>query len=148
MSRSLGLTVATALLCSTLALADWPVFRGDALMTGAGTAKLPDQLEVKWAFQTGEGKKTDAIESAPAVVGGVVYVSSLDKHLYALDLATGKQKWKTKLSYMKASPAVKNSRVRMISSTGINAATCCRLRNTNVATASFCDCSSASRSSA
>jgi outer membrane protein assembly factor BamB len=111
MSRSLALTIATALLCSSLAAADWPVFRGDALMTGAGSAKLPDQLEVKWTFKTGNGKKTDAIESAPAVVAGVVYVSSLDKHLYAIDLATGKQKWKSKLSYMKASPAVKNGRV-------------------------------------
>jgi outer membrane protein assembly factor BamB len=92
-------------------LADWPLFRGDALMSGVGDAKLPDQLEVRWVFKTGDGKKTDAIESAPAVVGGVVYVSSLDKHLYAIDLATGKQKWKTKLSYMKASPAVKGGRV-------------------------------------
>jgi outer membrane protein assembly factor BamB len=105
---ALPLTLTLAL---SLPAADWPVFRGDALMTGAGTAKLPDQLEVKWAFQTGEGKKRDAIESAPAVVGGIVYVSSLDRHLYAIDLTTGKQKWKTKLSFMKASPAVKNGRV-------------------------------------
>ena len=37
--------------------ADWPVFRGDALMTGVGTAKLPDQLEVKWTFKTGEARR-------------------------------------------------------------------------------------------
>jgi outer membrane protein assembly factor BamB len=106
----LALPLALALTL-VLPAADWPVFRGDAHMTGVGDAKLPDQLEVRWKFQTGEGKKVDSIESAPAVVGGVVYVSSLDKHLYAIDLATGKQKWKTKLSYMKASPAVKNGRV-------------------------------------
>ena len=47
----------------------------------------------------------------PAIVDGVVYVASLDKHLYAIDLPTGKQKWKTKLGYMKASPAVKGDRV-------------------------------------
>jgi outer membrane protein assembly factor BamB len=111
MSRLLVAAVAVALLCSSSTHADWPVFRGDALMTGVGDAKLPDQLEVRWVFKTGEGKKSDAIESAPAVVGGVVYVSSLDKHLYAIDLATGKQKWKTKLGYMKASPAVKGGRV-------------------------------------
>jgi outer membrane protein assembly factor BamB len=75
-------------------------------MTGAGDAKLPDQLEVRWTFKTG-----DAIESAPAIVDGVAYVSSLDKHLYAIELASGKEKWKTKLSYMKASPSVKGGRV-------------------------------------
>jgi outer membrane protein assembly factor BamB len=96
----------TLTLTLTLVAADWPVFRGDALMTGAGGAKLPDQLEVRWTFKT-----ADAIESAPAVVDGVVYVCSLDRHLYAIDLASGRQKWKTKLSYMKASPAVKGGRV-------------------------------------
>ncbi|HVL13355.1 MAG TPA: PQQ-binding-like beta-propeller repeat protein [Gemmata sp.] len=110
MSRLLCLTAAVTLV-SAASAADWPVFRGDALMTGAGEAKLPDQLGVRWKFQTGEGKKTDAIESAPAIAGGLAYVSSLDKHLYAIDVATGQQKWKTKLSYMKASPAVKGGRV-------------------------------------
>jgi eukaryotic-like serine/threonine-protein kinase len=93
-------------LSSTDIRADWPVFRGDALMSGVGTAKLPDQLEEKWTFKTG-----NAIESAPAVVNGTVYVASLDKHLYAVELATGKQKWKVKLGAMRASPSVKGDRV-------------------------------------
>jgi outer membrane protein assembly factor BamB len=99
-----------ATLISTLAasplFADWPLFRGDPLMSGVGTAKLPDQLEERWAFKCG-----NSVEGAPAVAGGTVYVSSTDKHLYALDLAAGTQKWKTKLSAMKASPAVKGDRV-------------------------------------
>jgi len=85
------------------------VFRGNPLMTGVAPPNptpFPDKLEEKWTFKTG-----DAIESAPAVVGGVVYVSSLDKHLYAIDLATGKQKWKQKLGYMRASPSVKGDRI-------------------------------------
>ena len=85
---------------SPLALADWPLFRGDALMTGTGSAKLPDKLEVKWEFKAG-----DAVEGAPAIVGGVAYVASFDKHLYALDLATGKQKWKVKIGATKAPAA-------------------------------------------
>ncbi len=40
-----------------------------------------------------------------------MYVASLDKHLYALDLAKGKQKWKVKLGAMKASPSVRGDRV-------------------------------------
>lgn len=88
------------------ATADWPLFRGDPLMTGVGTARLPDQLAERWTFKTG-----DSIEGAPAVAGGVVYVGSFDKHLYALDLATGKEKWKAKLGHIKASPSVKDGRV-------------------------------------
>lgn len=86
--------------------ADWPVFRGDATMTGVGTAKLPDQLEERWTFKTGS-----AVEGAPVIAEGVVYIASLDKHLYAIDLATGKQKWKVKLGAMRASPGVKGGRV-------------------------------------
>lgn len=75
-------------------------------MTGTATATLPDQLAERWTFQTG-----NAIEGAPAIVGNVVYVASMDKFLYALDLATGQQKWKTNLGLVKASPAVANGRV-------------------------------------
>jgi outer membrane protein assembly factor BamB len=76
-------------------------------MTGVGTAKLPDQLDERWTFKTG-----NAIDGAPAIAGGVVYVASADKHVYAVDLKTGKQKWKQKLgSPIKASPAVRDNRV-------------------------------------
>src|SRR5262245_27943273 len=67
---------------------EWPVFRGNALMTGAGQAKLPDQLEEKWTF-----KCKDEVEGAPAIVDGTVYVASFDKFVYAIDLANGKEKW-------------------------------------------------------
>jgi outer membrane protein assembly factor BamB len=91
---------------ASIADADWPLFRGNALMTGVGAAKLPEQLDERWTFKAG-----DMIEGAPAIVDGVVYAASLDKHLYALDLATGKQKWKVKLGASKASPSVKAGRV-------------------------------------
>ena len=85
---------------SQFAPADWPVFRGDALMTGVGNGQAARTSSTsKWTFKTGDGKRTGGIEGAPAIVGGVVYVASLDKHLYAIDLATGKQKWKAKLGY-------------------------------------------------
>jgi len=104
MPRFLPAVLALALVSP--ALADWPLFRGDATMTGTGTAKLPDQLEERWTFKTG-----NAIEGAPVIVNGIVYVASLDKHMYALDLITGKQKWKVKLGAMKASPSVKGDRI-------------------------------------
>jgi outer membrane protein assembly factor BamB len=86
--------------------ADWPVFRGDARMTGISASKLPDKLDERWAF-----KCKEAVESAPAIADGVVYVASADKHLYALDLATGKEKWKALLGPMKSAPAVHKGRV-------------------------------------
>lgn len=110
MYRLVPAALLTALLCPPLVSADWPVFRGGPLMTGAATAKLPDQLEERWAFSAGNAK-SGGIEGAPAIVGDTVYVGSLDKHLYALELATGKQKWKVKLGPMKASPSVKGDRV-------------------------------------
>ncbi len=106
MYRRLLALSALLVLLPAPARADWLVARGDALMSGVGNAKLPDTLEQRWTFKTG-----DAIEGAPVIAGGTAYVASLDKHLYAIDLATGKQKWKVKLSHLKASPAVKGDRI-------------------------------------
>lgn len=85
---------------------DWPVFRGSPQGTGVSEVKLPDPLTERWVF-----KCKDSVEGAPAVVDGVAYIASTDKHLYAVDLDTGKEKWKRKLGILKASPAVKDGRV-------------------------------------
>src|SRR4051812_27771836 len=97
---------AAVVLLSSAASADWPLFRGNALMTGVGEAKLPDKLEERWVFKCG-----NAVEASPAIVNGVAYVPSFDKHLYALDLATGQPKWKVKLGATKASPSVRGDRL-------------------------------------
>src|SRR4051812_13602750 len=74
-----------------LVAADWPIFRGNPLQTGISKDTLPDQLEILWKFETG-----DAVESTAAIVDGIVYIASLDQHLYALDLKDGKLLWKYK----------------------------------------------------
>lgn len=112
MSRAV-LALSLALTLTLPLRADWPLFRGDATMTGAAgprPAPLPDRLDVRWEFKTGD-KRSRGIEGAPAIVGGVAYLATLDKNLYAIDVETGKEKWKTKLGYMKASPAVKDGKV-------------------------------------
>lgn len=87
--------------------ADWPLFRGNPAMSGTAEIQLPDKLEERWTFKTG-----NAIEGAPAVVNGVVYIASADKHMYAVDLKTGMQKWKTSLGTpIKASPAIRGDRL-------------------------------------
>jgi outer membrane protein assembly factor BamB len=94
--------------------ADWPVFRGNARQTGAAAARLPDKLEVLWTFATKE-----SIEGGAAVAGGVVYVGSCDENLYALDLASGAEKWKYKAGPIKAPPAFADGRVFVGDSDGM-----------------------------
>src|SRR5262245_34437400 len=79
------------------AAADWPLFRGNPLQTGVASSALPADLVVRWKFKT-----KDSIEAAAAIVDGVVYAGSFDEHLYALDLKTGKEKWKVKLGAIRA----------------------------------------------
>jgi len=63
---------------------------------------MAEKTPLKWKFQTG-----DSIYSSPAVVDGVVYFGSRDKHLYAVDTKTGEEKWKFKTgSSIWSSPAV------------------------------------------
>src|SRR5262245_43401753 len=72
--------------------ADWPMFRGNALLSGVATSKLPEKLALLWTFQA-EGKN-ESIESSPAVAHGVVYIGTIGGYLHAIDLGTGKGKWK------------------------------------------------------
>src|SRR3972149_7524399 len=69
---------------------DVPMFRGNAARTGVnpgpGVGSPPQLL---WHFQTG-----DDIYSSPTVVDGLVYVGSMDGHVYALDAATGQEHWR------------------------------------------------------
>jgi outer membrane protein assembly factor BamB len=80
---------------------DWPLFRGNALQTGVTAAALPDKLVELWTFPT-----KDSVEAAVAVANGVVYLGSMDEHLYALDLEKGAEKWKYKGGPFKAPPSV------------------------------------------
>jgi len=88
---------------------DWPQFRGNSTLSGVTTAALPATLKVLWTYDAGE-----SIESSAAIVGGVVYVGAQTKDdtgvLLALDLETGKEKWKypTPRGIQESSPAVAN----------------------------------------
>jgi outer membrane protein assembly factor BamB len=86
-----------------LVKASWPTSRMDGQQRGVAEVLLPDTLVELWKFKTG-----DAIENAVAVADGVVYVGSMDEHLYAVDLASGKRKWKYKGGPFKAAPAVRD----------------------------------------
>ena len=80
------------------------MFRGDLAHTGVYKAQgIPRFSQVKWKFHT-DGQ----VISSPAVADGMVFVGSTDGNLYAVDLASGAQKWK--LVYWSASDVVTRGR--------------------------------------
>ena len=100
---------------------EWTTYGGDLANTRYSTLKQIDtktvkDLKVAWAFPLGvlEGQET-----TPLVVGGTMYVTSPKgpKFVYALDAATGAEKWR----YAPELPA------------DVAAAVCCGLVNRGVA---------------
>ena len=86
---------------------DWPSFRGNRQLTGVSTSALPENLELLWTFEAGDG-----IESTAAIYKGVAYFGARDGYLYAVILDTGKLKWKYQaLDEIKSSPAVSKDSV-------------------------------------
>ena len=88
---------ALALLLAALpyAAAAQTMFRGDAARTGVAASAAPrTPPRVKWTFPTG-----DRVVSSPVLHDGVVYVGSDDGHVYAIDAASGRQRWMFKTGY-------------------------------------------------
>lgn len=93
----------------------WPIFRGDAALTGRGAGNLPDVLTLAWKFQT-----EDSVRSTPIVVEKKVFVSSMDKHLYAIDLETGTELWNFIANdELEASPLYYNGFIYIGSNSGL-----------------------------
>ena len=83
-------------------LAAWPMFRGDQGLTGVTASRLPEALELRWTFKTGQ-----AIKSSAAIAANRVFVGSDDSTLYALSAETGKPLWTFKAGQgIEASPLV------------------------------------------
>ena len=94
-------------------------FHGNNARDGAYSSAGPSKFTgIKWAFKTGA-----PIVASPAIADGVIYISSLDTHLYAVDQVTGKEKWKFKSALpIASSPAVADGKLFFVSSTGALAA--------------------------
>ena len=79
-----------------VASGDVPMFRGNPARTGEMPGPGPDprgEIVEHWTFSTGVSDIRGVISSSPTVVDGVVYVGSLDSNLYAIDAASGQQRW-------------------------------------------------------
>src|SRR5262245_15919673 len=68
---------------------EWRQFRGSPQLIGVAPVAPPATLKVLWTYDGG-----DIIESSAAIAGGVVYVGAGNGDLLALDLASGKLRWK------------------------------------------------------
>lgn len=69
----------------------WPQFGYDPQNTGwnpKGTGPARDITE-RWSFDTQGG-----IESSPTIAENTLYITSLDRHVYALDATTGEEIWR------------------------------------------------------
>src|SRR5258708_6404785 len=82
--------------------AGWPQFRGNARLTGVAS-DAPATLSLKWTYEGGE-----SFESSPAIADGVVYAGAGNGDLLAIDLETGKLRWKYSTGNLigESSPAV------------------------------------------
>jgi outer membrane protein assembly factor BamB len=72
---------------------DWPTYGHDAQHTFSTRTTLTEQsaatLKRRWFLPTGT-----AVTATPTVVNGTVYVGSWDQQFYAVNLYTGKVKWR------------------------------------------------------
>jgi outer membrane protein assembly factor BamB len=94
-------------------------FHGNVARTGVYESAGPTQFKgVKWLFKTG-----GAIVSSPVIADGIVYITSTDGHVFAIDQETGKEKWNFKSRMPIAStPAVSSGTLYFVSSAGSLAA--------------------------
>lgn len=105
----LALAPAAALAGPVAATAGWAQVGYSAQHTGFNphehvlSPRDVEHVGRAWSYRTGGG-----VFNSPAVAGGVVYASSADGQLYALDAATGARLWSTPGYY---SPAVAGGRV-------------------------------------
>jgi len=79
----------------------WSVYRGDKGSTGYSALNQINKsnlgkLELAWTYHTGDASEGNrsTMECNPIVVNGLMYVTSPQLKLIALDPATGKEKWR------------------------------------------------------
>lgn len=91
------------------------MFRGDFSHSGVyASDKAPALDRVVWRFKTGA-----KVLSSPAVAGGIVYVGSADRVVYALNAADGSMRWQYKTQgAVNSSPAVSADTVFVASADG------------------------------
>src|SRR5687767_14281690 len=77
----------------------WPVYGGEdnihfSTLTGIDTTNV-HQLQVAWEYHTGDADTVhkSQIQCNPIIIDGVLYGTTAQMKLFAVDAATGQQKW-------------------------------------------------------
>lgn len=89
---------------STSQNCDWPSYRCNGSNTGAVLSDCsPDdsQLQLKWQFAA-----NGAVIQSPVTSGGKVYIGSIGKMFYCIDISTGKELWHHDIVDEVTTPAV------------------------------------------
>ncbi len=96
--------VALFLLAVSAPAADWPTYRADAARSGYTPETIPNQLRLRWKFDTGAAPRPAwpmsqrmeyDLAFQPILVGDfVIFGSSADDQVYALDATTGAVRWR------------------------------------------------------
>jgi polyvinyl alcohol dehydrogenase (cytochrome) len=96
---------------------DWPSYGHDAQHTFHGRTTLTEAsvktLRQAWFFPTG-----DSVTATPTVVGDTVYAGSWDDYFYAVNLQTGRLRWKVHLSAQNAITPYPGQNPRDVTSDG------------------------------
>src|SRR5437879_6165498 len=91
--------------------ADFAAFRDGGGLTGEAPAIAAPPMKLRWTYQTDE-KRHASVESAATISGDTVYVADDSGTLHAIDLATGKNRWKNvSEGGFATTPLVMNGRV-------------------------------------
>jgi outer membrane protein assembly factor BamB len=88
----LFLLTAGCLLPASLALADWPLVRGDQKASGVATCTLPARPRVIWEYKLPDG----GFEATAVIASSVVYLGDVDGGFHAIDLVKGQPIWTCK----------------------------------------------------
>lgn len=80
---------------------EWPLGRGDSRSLGVSPSTMPAAPQQLWEYAV----PSTAFDTTPIIVDGVVYLGDLDGGFYAIDLASGKERWKVKFEAGFASAA-------------------------------------------
>lgn len=81
--------------------ADWPVYLGDPASSQFSTLRQihrrnVHRLEVAWTYRTGDARPDNRsqIQCNPLIIDGILYGTSAQLKLFALDAATGRELWR------------------------------------------------------
>ncbi|MBL8331339.1 MAG: PQQ-binding-like beta-propeller repeat protein [Rubrivivax sp.] len=116
MSRGMPrVLIATVALGSAATAFAQTQFRGGPAHAGVYASQAPRTMPgIAWQFTTG-----DRIVSSPVLSEGTLFFGSNDGHVYALDAASGRQRWAWRTEgAVPSTPAVQDGRVHVLSYDG------------------------------